>query len=200
MSAKSLRRLIRMPVTAKRLWSTVNLAFEARDPAALRSAVITSAALLDVGLERLIKSRMRRIDTADDASIFGAIGILSGFSAKIRVAYAFGIIGPRTRHDLAALNDIRNVFAHAPHKITMADDGLWQKVESLHGLGFYRQKGAALDRSVRGRSDIKFRSEMLIEAITGYALMLCTGRYKRVMLPPTRGKQYSWTSKNSLRF
>jgi hypothetical protein len=117
MASKSLRDLIRKPVTRKVLWGTLERAMKTEDATDLRAAVITGTALLEVGLERLLKARMRRLNSDDESAIFGSNGSLGSFSSKIRLAHAFGIIGPVTRRDLASLNDIRNVFAHAPYNI-----------------------------------------------------------------------------------
>lgn len=43
---------------------------------------------------------------------------LASFSARIRMAYALGIISKEMRADLDAIRDIRNVFAHAQKHIT----------------------------------------------------------------------------------
>lgn len=104
-------------MTRKVLWGVLERAYKTADPEELRTAVITGTALLEVGMERLLKARMRRLTSKEEASIFGPSGSLSGFAAKIRIAYAFGIIGPVARKDLAAINEIRNVFAHAAYNI-----------------------------------------------------------------------------------
>ena len=101
MASKSLHDLIKRPVTRKVLWGTLSNTIEmgSDDPAALRSAVITSTALLEVGLEKLIKSRMRRLNSDDEKALFGPAGALSGFSSKIRIAHAFSALlarGPAT--------------------------------------------------------------------------------------------------------
>jgi DNA-binding MltR family transcriptional regulator len=200
MASKSLRYLIRKPVTRKVLWGTLDLALKSDDPAELRSAVITGTALLEVGLERLLKSRMRRLNSDDESAIFGSNGPLGGFASKIRLAFAFGIIGPVTRRDLATLNDIRNVFAHAPHHVTMKNNRLWQKVKGLRIVEAYTQHGSYLHESVRKRIKLRYRGAGVIEAITTYALMLCHDRPKRVLLPPTKGTFVGWKRGNTLRF
>jgi DNA-binding MltR family transcriptional regulator len=74
---------------------------------------------------------MRRLTADDENALLGPTGSLSGFAAKVRMAYALGMIGPLTKKDLLAINDIRNAFAHAPHNLTMSNQQLWQKVQTL---------------------------------------------------------------------
>jgi DNA-binding MltR family transcriptional regulator len=156
-----------------------------------RSAVITSVALLDVGLERLLRARMRlKFNSDDESRLFGSAGLLGGFSAKIRIAYAFKIIGPDTRHDLSNLNDVRNVLAHSPHAITLANKVLWGKVEGLR-----------VSPKLRKQFGAKYpRQAFLLAAITGYSAMLCFDRHKRVTFPPTRGTVFGLAGGNTLRF
>ena len=97
MAAKSLRQIARKSVTRKALLSTLELQLFNDD---IRSAVITTTALLDVGLERLLKAHMRRLSSDDNNALFMAVGPLASFSAKIRLAYALNLIGPVTRRDL----------------------------------------------------------------------------------------------------
>lgn len=63
---------------------------------------------------------------------------------KIRIAHAMGIIGPVTRKDLTILNEIRNVFAHAPHPVTLKEDRLFKRVLELRVLRPYTQDGGYL--------------------------------------------------------
>jgi DNA-binding MltR family transcriptional regulator len=199
-ASKSLRDVIRRPVSRKVLWGTLDRALKTENASDLRSGVITGTALLEVGLERLLKSRMRRLNSDDETALFGPNGALGGFASKIRLAYAFGIIGPVTRRDLAILNDIRNLFAHAPHNVTMKNRRLWQKVRSLRIVETFTQPGGYMNEDFVKRAKLNYRGAGLIEAISGYALMLCHDRHKRVLLPPTRGTFVGWKKGNTLRF
>lgn len=200
MAAKSLRHLTRQPVTRKVLWGVLDRAIKTSDPEDLRAAVITGTALLEVGIERLLKARMRRLTSQEEASLFGPNGSLSGFASKIRIAYAFGIIGPVTRKDLAAINEIRNVFAHAAHNITMKNRTLWKKVQALRIVEVFTYPGGYMHEDFRKRAKLHHRGAGLIEAITGYVLMLCHDKFKRVLLPPTKGTFVGWKKGNTLRF
>jgi DNA-binding MltR family transcriptional regulator len=194
--AKSLRHVIRKPVRAKHVYKFIDqqLPKSGRD---FRSFVITSTALLEVGVERLLRSRMRRLDSDDDNSIFGPIGSLSGFAAKIRLAYAFGIIGPISRKDLATINDIRNVFAHSPHNVTFKDKALFARLKTIRIIeavtippGFLTgTKGIKLDS----------KESAFQEAVFCYMMMLCTTRFKKKILPAAISK--IWGIQNcTLRF
>jgi len=126
--ARSLRHIGKKRIPRERNREIISRAIDHRDD---RFAVITLASLIDVGLERAIKSRMRRLKPDDYNAIFGGTGPLSGFSARIRVAYALGIIGPLIRNDLSLINEIRNVFAHAPQNLKLHDNRLWMRLESI---------------------------------------------------------------------
>jgi hypothetical protein len=82
--AKSLREVIRKPISHKTVYRFID-----RKHTDFRAYVITSVALLDAGLERLLKSRMRHTTSSEDAGLFGTFGLLSGVAAKIRIACTF---------------------------------------------------------------------------------------------------------------
>jgi DNA-binding MltR family transcriptional regulator len=42
---------------------------------------------------------------------------LATFAARIRIGYALGIYGPKTRDDLTFIRHVRNVFAHTRHAV-----------------------------------------------------------------------------------
>jgi DNA-binding MltR family transcriptional regulator len=148
MTKKSLRRLTRR---SARYSDVMTAVYETGDD--FRSAIITRSALIDVGLERLIKSRMRRLSSDDYNALFTGTAPLAGLSAKIRVAYALGLIGPHAKHDLNTINEIRNAFAHAPHTISLRNERLWARAKSLHTsqdfLGKSTFRGERLTRDKR---------------------------------------------------
>jgi hypothetical protein len=109
-SKTSLHHLTRKPLTWRSGLTATASAFQSEND---RTAGIIAATTIDVGLERLIKTRFRSLKAADAATIFSGTGPLSTFSGKIQIAYALGVIGPHTRHDFHTIKDIRNVFAHS---------------------------------------------------------------------------------------
>ena len=79
-------------------------------------AVLLGAAYLDHALELLLKSEFKRKLTADEEKrMFDGSqnAILGSFSAKIRIAYALGLVLDEVYADLLLINDIRNAFAHS---------------------------------------------------------------------------------------
>jgi len=99
-----------------------------------RTCAIIAVALLEHRLERaLIRSMYPLSSGARDRLLFGS-GPLATFSAKIRVARAFGIIGPKVAHDFERLNEIRNVFAHTAHPITFRDRRIRNRLAGLHNM------------------------------------------------------------------
>jgi DNA-binding MltR family transcriptional regulator len=78
-----------------------------------RTCGILHATVIEVSLEAAIKSIMRGDRSVTlDSEIFGFDGPLGTFAAKIKLAYAFGIFGPATHHDLELIRLMRNQFAH----------------------------------------------------------------------------------------
>src|SRR5262249_54463894 len=63
--------------------------------------------------------------------LFEGMGPLATFSAKIKLGYALGFYGPRTRHDFLIFNEIRNAFAHAPHPLTFKNKSIANRTTGL---------------------------------------------------------------------
>lgn len=59
----------------------------------------------------MTKDERKRIFSYDDQ------GPLSDLAARIKIAYALGIFGPRTRNDLDHVRAVRNAFAHSSRLI-----------------------------------------------------------------------------------
>lgn len=83
-----------------------------------RSCAIVLGAALDAELEEQIQSRMVELEAAEIKGLFGEGSPLGSFAAKVKIGYAFGVFGPRTRSDLDLIRQIRNAFAHARRPIT----------------------------------------------------------------------------------
>jgi DNA-binding MltR family transcriptional regulator len=181
--AKSLRNITRKPIARKDIWKYLDR--WSSDTSDFRSLVITAAAFIDAGLEGLIKSRMRRLTPDEDRAIFN--GALSSFAVKVRIAYAFGIIGPVTRRDLTLINEIRNVLAHSPHNVTLRNEELFQKVLNLRVISVFVERGYLHGNK---RKLLENRQEGLHEAMVAYMMMLCVDKPRRAMLPPTRGTMW----------
>jgi DNA-binding MltR family transcriptional regulator len=76
------------------------------------AAMIGSAYVEDALQKILLASFHDKSPTVVPILFEGPNGPLSSFSAKIRIAYAFGLIGEHTQGDLDQIRDIRNRFAH----------------------------------------------------------------------------------------
>lgn len=74
--------------------------------------VLVRTSVLDANLEILIQLRMPNLSNRLREKLFEGYGPVATFSAKIDIAYAFGIIDQDTRQTLNALREIRNAFAH----------------------------------------------------------------------------------------
>lgn len=141
-----------------------------------RVGIITAHALIDVGLERLLLSRMRRLSGEKYSVLFEGTAPLASFATKARVCHALGIVGPKTYHDLETINDIRNAFAHAPRAISLKSPKIWNRVKGLH---IY----AAAARN----PDLNSRDKKFIRIVAIYALLFAGMRHKRRRLRPRIG-------------
>ncbi|SRR6266446_64679 len=84
-----------------------------RDYSSDRTAAILGGTIVENALRLALLARLRS-DEKDHADLFeGAMGPLSTFSARINVAYALRIFGPKTLSDLQCIKAIRNAFAHS---------------------------------------------------------------------------------------
>ena len=168
--ATSLRKIGKKRLPRKRVRNIISRALDHKDD---RVAVITLAALIDVGLERAITCRMRRLKPAEHDAIFGGAGPLSGLSAKVRIAYALGIIGPLVRNDLSTINDVRNVFAHAAQNVRLHDNRLWVRLAKLNAI-------THLDiSSWRISLDLTSKRDKALAAISMYAFLLSEAKFVR---------------------
>ena len=176
--ASSLRDLTRKRVSRKALWAAVERSLHGGDD--VRSGVIVTTALLEKSLDRLIRSRLHRLNSQDDAAMFGPNGSIGTLSAKIRMAYALGIIGKVTRADLLAINDIRNVYAHSPLARPLTQQALQQKC-----LGI-RMYGVVYSREPKRDYEEITPAGALVKTIGMYAVFIGSDRHKRSP-PPRQG-------------
>lgn len=99
-----------------------------------RSAAIVAAAYLEDVVRLTLLTKMVSLSNSEDDSIFTGSAPLSSFSAKIQMLYALGIIGKKVRHDLDAVREIRNVFAHAKVSFDFDTPLIAAKLRGLHCL------------------------------------------------------------------
>lgn len=79
--------------------------------------VIVAGTALEDLLERALLVNMRDLPNTLYDQIFTGYGPLSGFAAKIKIAYAFKIMDDDLVGDFNAVRTIRNAFAHARESI-----------------------------------------------------------------------------------
>jgi hypothetical protein len=103
-----------------------------------RSAAIIGSAYVEDALEGLLSAHIVARSNSDLNEVYGRDGPLGGFSAKTRMAYALGLLGPRTRSDLNLVRKVRNRFAHeffehlsfGDKQIAQCCSGLWWPTRS----------------------------------------------------------------------
>jgi DNA-binding MltR family transcriptional regulator len=128
--AKGLKELLKAPPEEDELrvlWAEL-----AKD--STRGSVVLGAALIDDILRDVIKHQMVKLTNKEGKELFGWNGPLESFSSRIRMAYALGIIGRRTRHDLDAIREIRNAMAHGKRAIDFDTPELHSALKGLHCL------------------------------------------------------------------
>lgn len=74
---------------------------------------LMGAAYLDHMLEEVLRARFRAMSAHDDQALFDVgKGLLGAFMAKVRMAYALGVVDAPTFDGLKVIAGIRNRFAH----------------------------------------------------------------------------------------
>jgi len=79
-----------------------------------RAFAIIAATALEDAIELAIRNKMIRHELRD---LFGSDKPLGSFNAKVHMAFALGIIGPKSCDDLEVIRLVRNAFAHNGQKI-----------------------------------------------------------------------------------
>jgi DNA-binding MltR family transcriptional regulator len=80
-----------------------------------RGAAIIGAALVETLLRQALESRMRvrtLLEKRTAKGLFGTMGPLSSFSAKIDLGLLLGLYPEAVRGDLHRIREVRNEFAH----------------------------------------------------------------------------------------
>ena len=85
-----------------------------------RAAALVAAADVDYWLIMLLRSKLsyKLTDIERNDLLYGKRAPLSDFSARISIAYGFGLIHSDERDDLNRIRHIRNAFAHAVISLT----------------------------------------------------------------------------------
>lgn len=99
-----------------------------------RGCVLAGTSFIEDVLRGAIAFRFGHLSAKEMRDLFEGTAPLSTYSAKIKMAYAMGIIGKRTRHDLEKLRELRNAFAHSTRHLTFNLPEISNIVGSLHAL------------------------------------------------------------------
>lgn len=114
MASRSLKRLSRRPLRFADITKVLTDSISMSDQA----LALLDATMIERTLERVILSRMTRLTRKQRLDLFEGMAPLSTFSAKIKMAHALAIFGPKTVADIEIIKDIRNAFAHSFHPLT----------------------------------------------------------------------------------
>jgi hypothetical protein len=125
---RSLRHLTKIRLTHSQTEKVIGRFKDMDD----RTCAIVMGAMLDQSLEALLLLHMKPLSNDERDRLFFGFGPLGSFSAKIKIAAAFGVIGPKTLKDLEALNEIRNVFGHAAQGITFRNRAIRDRLNKMH--------------------------------------------------------------------
>jgi hypothetical protein len=100
---------------------------------ALGRDAIEMAGHMEGWLKKVLLAVGRPLSKTGIAKLFDGYGPLSQFSAKIDIAYFFGLIDQTTYDDLRAIKDIRNKFAHATTPILFTSESVDRECQRLAG-------------------------------------------------------------------
>ena len=96
-----------------------------------RGMTLLAASLFDTELEKLanIIVQFGNSKLHKDITVFP--GSLSGFSSRIKLLYAMGIIDENTYHSLEVIRKLRNICAHAPKEFTFDNEDVWVEISKI---------------------------------------------------------------------
>jgi DNA-binding MltR family transcriptional regulator len=95
-----------------------------------RAVVILGTSYLKNHLGRLIKCFLIQDQDAVE-QLIGPEAPIETLGARIRMAYAMGLISPNEYHDLILILDIRNAFLDGLDSTKLSDEGIYRKCISL---------------------------------------------------------------------
>jgi DNA-binding MltR family transcriptional regulator len=118
---------------------------------------------------------MRRPLSADVRErLFVGSAPLATCSAKICIAYALGLIGRKTKHDLETINEVRNAFAHAAQSITFRNKQIRARMSGLHAMPVVKMVIDAAEKMEEKLDDLNFSNSRgrFLMAVGGYIRVL----------------------------
>ena len=82
------------------------------------AVALLCSALIEEATEDFLSARVVKLGNEERGELFRGTAPLSTLSARTKVAYAPGAIGPITRKNINAAREIRNAFAHPGKSIS----------------------------------------------------------------------------------
>lgn len=105
----ALKALSRLPRTQADMDEVHRILDEEND----LSAALVCGTLLEEATEQLLLSHMIALNNDERTEIFRGFGPLASLSARIKFAYAMGLIGKVTKRHTDMMRDVRNALAHS---------------------------------------------------------------------------------------
>ncbi len=90
------------------------------------------------------------------------------FALKIRIAYALGVYGPKTRDDLEVVRHVRNFFVHEKGHLTFDDSDVAELCDQLNWLNRFPWGGEFKTKPTSPR-------DRYIQTVMNYYAFLATG-------------------------
>ncbi|MCY1271608.1 hypothetical protein D9M68_223100 [compost metagenome] len=134
-----------------------------------RGCALVAAAYLDEEITRLLRCRM--VDNKGNSDALLNQGRPIGtFSAKIRVAYAMGLIPEGVFRDISAIREIRNKFAHLHGPLSFDDQSIGDQCRSLR-------------TAIPSKKDSSPRARFIHVVTTVFTAMSIESRKARAQVP-----------------
>ncbi len=95
-----------------------------------RAGAIVGSTMIETRLEAAIKARVK-LTSKIEKEMFGPMGPLGSFSAKIYLGFMLGLYGETACRELNTIRKIRNWFAHHLDDATFASDKISQLCMNL---------------------------------------------------------------------
>lgn len=105
------------------LWDTPNFG-KVLSEESDRGAVIILVSIIDDVLAAALERKMVPLNSDEKARLFGFDAPLGSFSARIKMAYALGVIDKDDRDDLNVMRAMRNACAHSRGGLSFDDEVL----------------------------------------------------------------------------
>ncbi len=77
-----------------------------------RGAALIAGSTAENSIEQILRMQLVALNKQQIDDLFGPDGIMGSFSAKIKIAFAFGLIDKKLSDEADRIREIRNAFAH----------------------------------------------------------------------------------------